>query len=391
MKMLAASTKRRQSAFQALYAGPSEPIHKVHATLTQVQALAAKLEARLAQAILRALKTQGATMDLDVISAALETGNIARVLQLLDLPAVLAPLSGISPAIQAGVYAGGTAVAAIILPPITGVKFVFNQLNPRLIDWLQSYSLGLVRQINDATKEGVRQFLLEGMRAGANPKEVARQVMGVVGLTDRQAQAVANYRAELEGFHLRTSADAYGLGNTVNRVNGTQVTLLDAEGASSDGINARRLRDFRYDGVLQRSMENTTPLSPEQIDRMVGAYEDKYLAYRARTIARTEAVRANNVGIQEAWRQAIENNVVSEDLVRKMWIVADDERTCEECGPIPDMNPEIGVRFGQPFLSPEGPVNLPPLHPNCRCTIFIQQYEPEQIKAAEDQGDDDED
>ena len=388
--LTAALKKRRQSSFQALRAARVQPISKAAATIGQVEALARRLENNLAQAILRALRQQGARMNLDAIASALETGNVAKVLQLLDLPAVLAPLSGISPAVQAGVYAGGAAIAATIVPQISGVNFVFNQLNPRLIDWLQSYTFGLVRQINDATKEGVRQFLLEGMRAGENPKEVARQVQGIVGLTERQAQAVSNYRAELEGFHLRTSADAYGLGNKVSRVNGTQVSLLDETGAATDGINARRLRDFRYDGVLQRSMDNTKALSPEQVDRMVGAYEDKYLAYRARTIARTEAMRTNNIGIQEAWRQAIEGNVVSEDLVRKLWLVAADERTCDECSPIPDMNPELGVRFGQPFLTPEGPVTLPPLHPNCRCTIFIQQYEPEQIAAAEAQGDDSE-
>ena len=112
---------------------------------------------------------------------------------------------------------------------------------------------------------------------------------------------------------------------------------------------------------------------------MVAAYERKYLRYRSQTIARTEALRATNFGVQDAWRQAIATGKATESLVRRQWVVAKDERLCEVCAPIPKLNGKRGVPFGQPFATPKGPVMMPPLHPGCRCSLYLKQYEPEQL------------
>ena len=346
----------------------------------RIEALAAKLETSLARVILAAFQAQKDGVSTKDLVAALESGDIGKVLRLLDLPSTLAAFEAVAPVVQSGTYAAGAAAAATISPRLTGTTFVFNQLNPRLLTLLQTYNLGLIRQINDTTKEGVRQYLIAGMAEGRNPKDVAREVKGVVGLTDRQAQAVKNYRKQLETFHERRSADTWGLGRKIDRVNQTQVFRPDADGTPLDGIDQRRLRDFRYDNQLRAAMQTGKPLSKAQIDKMVGAYERKYLAYRARTIARTEALRTTNIGVQDAWQQAIDKGTVSEALVRKRWIVARDERLCAVCGPIPKMNPKVGVPHSQPFKTPDGPTMLPPIHPNCRCTVSYRVYEPIQLK-----------
>ena len=349
-------------------------------TRSDIEFIAAGLEPRLAKAIFAALTAQAESLDLDAIAEALQAGDIGRVLAMLDLSGSVTALEGATPVLQSAVYAGGVAAATAINARVTGAQFVFNQLNPRLLTWLQTYNLGLIRQINQGTKDGIRQYLLTGMEDGKNPKAVAKEIKGIVGLTERQAQAVKNYRKELETFHLRRSAAGYGLGNKVDRVNGTQVLRTGPDGQPLDGINERRLRDYRFDGQLNRAMTNTKPLTPEQIDKMVAAYERKYRAYRARTIARTEAIRTTNIGVQDGWQQAIEKGTINENLTRKRWIVASDERLCETCGPIPSMNPKTGVKHGQAFQTPKGPQNLPPMHPNCRCTVFYRLYEPSQLK-----------
>lgn len=348
--------------------------------LTQIEALANKLEPGLYKAILLGLTTTAESIDLNMLIAALESGDVGKVLGLLALDKAAEAFAALQPAVQAGVYAAG-AYAASQIVQVSGASFTFGQLNPRLISWLQAYSLNLIQQINDQTREAVRSFLVQGMTAGKNPKDVAREVKTIIGLTEKQAKAVQNYRKELETFHLKRSANAYGLGNKVSRVNGTQVSILDEDGLNSDGINARRLRDFRFDGQLKTAMSTGKPLKPEQIDKMVAAYQRKFLAYRSRTIARTEALRTTNMGIQDGWRQAIEAGKVPEELVRKQFIVSRDERLCEVCSPVPSLNPKQGVKLGAPFNTPKGPVNLPPLHPNCRCTVFFRVYEPGQIKA----------
>jgi hypothetical protein len=346
-------------------------IAKAKATLDQVEALAASYEPSVAKALLKALQDQSDALDLDKLAAALASGNMGAVLDMLSLQ-----LGGVGDALQDVVWAGGGLAASNIA--VGGTVFHFHRLNPVLIDWLQNYTLGLIREIDTNTKAAIRNQLVEGMRLGKGPRAQARHIKSVVGLTDRQAKAVANFRKELEGFHNKRTAGAWNLGGKIDRVNNAQVFKPDAAGLPQDGIVARRLRDFRYDGQLLRAMQDKKPLTPEQIDKMVGAYGRKYRKYRAETIARTESMRALNIGVQEGWRQAVMEGKVVEDLIRRFWKVARDERLCEICSPVPSLNKK-GVKLGQPFTTPKGPTMLGPLHPDCRCHVFIRQMEPEQI------------
>lgn len=352
------------------------------ASMDEIEALAAKLEPKLAKAILEALQAQKGAVSLDAIAGALEKGDIGKVVALLDIVDLDSVMAGVEHELQGLVWAAGAATAAQAgtVANLAGTVFRFNQLNPRLVEFLQQYSLKLIRQIDDSTKEGIRAALMDGMLAGQNPRDQARKVRQVIGLTDRQGKAVLNFRKELESMHLRSSAGGYNLGGKISRApGGAQVYALDSEGAPKDGILERRLRDFRFDGQIQRAITSGKPLTEEQIDKMVDAYARKYLKHRSETIARTESMRATNIGVQDAWRQAIETGKVGEDLIRRKWIVGHDERLCEVCSAVPGMNPKVGVKFAEPFSTDKGPVMLPPLHPNCRCTVVIRQYEPAQL------------
>ncbi|CAB5220342.1 Phage head morphogenesis domain containing protein [uncultured Caudovirales phage] len=347
--------------------------------LTEIERLAKKIEPVLADAIMSYLQGMKDSIDLQALADALASGDVGKVIGLLAGADLNAAKAQVADSIQAAVWGGGAIAALGINQGVSGIHFAFDKLNPRLVTWLQTYSLNLIRQINDDTKEAIRDKLISGMTSGASPIAVAREVKGAIGLTTRQAQAVKNYRKELETFHLKTSAGGYGLGNKIDRVNGRQVFKPDDDGTPMDGIDVRRLRDFRYDGQLANAIKTGKPLKPEQIDKMVAAYERKYLRHRSETIARTEALRTTNFGVQDAWRQAIEGGKANESLVRRQWIVAKDERLCEVCAPVPGLNPKRGVKFDQPFATPKGPVMLPPVHPNCRCTVFLRQWEPEQL------------
>lgn len=347
----------------------------------KIEALAKSLEPDIAAAILKALNDQKEGVSLDAIAEALEQGNVQKVLDLLSIDEFKVAAGDFGHSLANAAWKGGALAATQIgeMQAIKEVRFGFEQLNPTLVNWLQTYQLGLIRQINDGTREGIRQALADNMIKGANPRDAARDVRQVIGLTNKQAQAVLNFRKELEGFH-QGAPSGYNLGAKIDRVNGAQVFKPDAEGLPKDGITERRLRDFRYDGQLKRAAETGKPLTQAQIDKMVDAYARKYLKYRSETIAISEATRATSVGVQDAWRQAIESGKVNEDLVRRSWLLADDERTCEICAAVPGMNPPRGVKFGEPFKTPIGPVMYGPLHPRCRCTVWIQQFEPSQLQ-----------
>jgi SPP1 gp7 family putative phage head morphogenesis protein len=80
-----------------------------------------------------------------------------------------------------------------------------------------------------------------------------------------------------------------------------------------------------------------------------------FSAERAMVIARTETIRASNQGSLASYTAA--------GVTEKEWTTAEDDRVSEDCeangaqGPIP---------IGEDFDSGD---DVPPAHPNCRCTI----------------------
>lgn len=263
--------------------------------------------------------------------------------------------------------------------------FQFDALNPKVTQFLDKYELDLIVEIDDKTREGIRHIVNQGLKNGANPRDTARDVRQIVGLTERQAAAVGAYRKQLQTFHEKKSASRMNLGGKVSRAaGGAQTFAVDGSGKPLDGIFDRRLRDFRYDKQLQAAMDSGKPLTPQQIDKMVEAYARKYRRYRSEMIARTESLRATNAGILASWQQAAQAGLVDEEAMRKTWLTAKDERTCPICLPMPALNrgaEGYGIHLNVQFNTGHGyGVQMPPLHPACRCTIFIR-YVPAALAA----------
>lgn len=349
---------------------------------SDIEALAEKLEPALARAVRDLIKDHVGSVDLGKLEEALRSGQSYQVLDIIgDVDPVKA--QAVRDALQNAVWAGGA--LAVQSPVLTEARFAFNRLNPHLITWLEGYSLNLIRDIGEGTRAAVRTTLVEGMRAGKNPIQQAREIKQSVGLTERQAKAVQNYRKELETFHLKRGAKSWGLGNERSTKGGITVHDVDPKtGKPRDGIEQRRLRDQRYDGKLKRAMETRKPLKPEEIDKMVSRYQERMIKARAQTIARTESLRATNVGVAETWRQAIADGKVDGNLVRKQWVLAKDERTCAECHGIAKAQPKRGIPLDALFQNPKGrgPLKFPPAHPSCRCTHFVRLWEAEQLAEA---------
>lgn len=263
--------------------------------------------------------------------------------------------------------------------------FQFDALNPKVTSFLDKYELDLIVEIDDKAREGIRHVVNQGLKNGANPRDTARDVRQIVGLTERQAAAVGAFRKQLQTFHEKKSASRMNLGGKVSRAaGGAQTFAVDGSGKPLDGIFDRRLRDFRYDKTLQAAMDTGKPLTPAQIDKMVEAYSRKYRRYRSEMIARTESLRATNAGILASWQQAAQAGLVDEEAMRKTWLTAKDERTCPICLPMPALNrgaEGYGIHINVQFNTGHGyGVQMPPLHPACRCTIFIR-YVPAALAA----------
>jgi hypothetical protein len=212
--------------------------------------------------------------------------------------------------------------------------------SPYVEQFGQRYAAEKITTITDAQRQAIQQILTDGTLAGTPPAVLARSIRDHIGLTPMQAAAVQNFRAKLET-------------------------------APGDALTYA-LRDRRYDRTITKAKERKEPLSRLQIEQMTDAYQRRMLAYRATTIARTEAVGAANNGHMasvEAWLLAN-----PEFTVAKTWIATEDEKTR------PDhvaLHHQVVIGIDTPFTAPSGEQLRWPHDPtgaakevvNCRCTV----------------------
>lgn len=207
-----------------------------------------------------------------------------------------------------------TEAARLTLPTITatlGTTLTFQPGLPEVQHAIDAYVGLQIRDISATTLRTVRTVLREGWNTGQSVQTIARDLRTVLGLTPRQAGTIDRLRTRLE--------DA---GQTA--------------------------------GQVQRAVDTATRVG---------------LRRRALVVGRTESQAATMMGAQMSMEQVVRSGIVQEDQVRKLWKTAEDEATCPRCAPIPALNPD-GVGIHEAFQTPEdGAVQLPPLHPNCRCDI----------------------
>ena len=265
-------------SFAETVIAPSSPID--HAA--RMIALLDGMEARVRRRFLRLVRDGSALADLEAIAALIEVGAIEEATLLLagDIG------SSLSTAIEQAYVAAGLSSAEVLRSQVDTL-FDFNQANARAVNDLQLTRLRLVREFNVEQVRATNVFLQDAFRRGLAPIEQARALKDSIGLTQYQARIIQNYRGNLERRSIRALQ--------------------------------RELRDRRFDSVVQRAIDTDIPLTTAQIDRMVKRYRERWLAFRAQTIAETETLRAASAADEELWRQAIEEGVLPAEALINTW------------------------------------------------------------------------
>ena len=263
----------------------------------------------------------------------LEANDVDGVLRLLfDSPAAAAAEIRVRNAYAAAVQAlRERAVRQLV------VRVVVPVADARLVALVRQWEDTAFRRVLADVRVGLREQVATELARGIGPRQVAvalKTQVGRVGLTAYDERIIASYRTALE------------------------------EGRFSDALQ-RALRDKRFDKSL------TGELSPAQIEKMVEAYRRKLVALRAETFARTSAMSAANDATTQSWRDAVAQGTVAYEDVKRYWVTAKDERLCPICEPIPSLNPD-GVGLDDAFETDNGPMQNPPAHPNCRCSVFLR-------------------
>ena len=121
-------------------------------------------------------------------------------------------------------------------------------------------------------------------------------------------------------------------------------------------LNEEMKNDLRAE--LERGILNgeSIPKLKERVDKIINKGEN-----RAEIIARTETIRASNQGHLVGYKQAGIKG-------KKVWVAKIDSKTCSVCK---ELNGQE-VDLDENFKFKGGEIFLPPLHPQCRCTIYFK-------------------
>lgn len=271
--------------------------------------------------------------DLNAIADLLEAGNVREATSTLERA-----LARYSDVVVSGIVLSGQNTAQAI-EELLRVFVSFDQTNTRAVRMMQQSRLRLVSALTQSQRDAVRESLVDGIRRGINPVQQAREVLRSVGLTAYQVRAVNNFRRLLES--------------------GSSLALR------------RELRDRRFDPTILRAIRGEA-LSDTQINRIVDAYARRQLAFRAETIARTEALRAVHQGNNLMYNQAIEEGLLDPTRLISTWITAEDENVRDSHDGMHGQERQFGI----PFMSDAGNELRYPGDENapgdetiqCRCT-----------------------
>jgi SPP1 gp7 family putative phage head morphogenesis protein len=218
--------------------------------------------------------------------------------------------SAVSDASQAEIRRQGWKGVKVEVEKIAGPKSVLPTLpiNPASADFVRQRSLSRAVQLSDDMKDTVRDILHDGFEAGTHPAAMVDEIKSTVGLTKGQ-------RA---------------------RVRAREKAMREA-GFKREEINAAR-----------------------------DEFSDQLRGMRAEAIARTETLDAQTQGLKDSWNQAKEEGLMPPGT-KKKWVATNDERTSDICDELDGQ--EVGV--DEQFDGPEGPLDGPPAHPNCRSTMVL--------------------
>lgn len=205
---------------------------------------------------------------------------------------------------------------------VAAVHGYFNAKDPHVLLWGARHAAEMVTHISEDQRRLLRNHVMNAHLSGIAPKQLAREIRNLIGLTPAWQTAVTNY----------------------------------------------------HRGLLDKGVDEK--FAAKQSAR----YHDRLVKARAKMIARTEVMRAENEGKLLGWQQAIDFGFLTPNG-KVRWKTAI-TNVCPIC--LPMDNAEIDFGPGNEFQvsDPRGKVwgvRTPPAHPHCRCTILYVPPSAEQM------------
>ena len=285
--------------------------------LPALSRVASRLEPALRRRFLEAIAAANGEVNLEELASALASGNMSQVEAAAKLDPLSNRLGGLLPYLKQA-FLIGAQVGHIVLTD-AGMQMSFDLINPHAVSWVERVGAARVTEIGEETRLAIRSYVEQAFTEGIPARDTARRLItdNLIGLHSRQLDAVENFRLRLEDVGELTDA---------------------------------------------------------QIDGRVARYAKAQLRLRANNIARTETMNASSDGQRALWSEAKNQGLLEPDRTRRRWIIADDERLCEDCeaydGTTATLDGEYTQKRGGTGRYPKS--KGPTLHPSCRCAEGLE-------------------
>jgi len=215
-------------------------------------------------------------------------------------------------------------------------------------------------QFSPAFRKATGPMIAEAyLRAFRAVEEGNVPVQLIYSLADEHADRVGKYFNE-------TSTDALiqGFNTYVNRQVPQRVAIervIDAY-----GLTPRQMSGFTSAAALSPMKMETA--APQTLKAKVKQYIAKSIADRLGVFKRQEAHNLDQQAQQVAWLWLVQNHRLPE-TAQKMWLTANDEKVCKQCGPMHRKKIAVTDKFRLPNGNE---LFTPGAHVNCRCEVRLQ-------------------
>ena len=253
---------------------------------TRSSALLLETEASLRAGFAVLVKSVLGQQSLDAVEDLILQGRTLDVLNAI-LPSVTAFADQVS---SGYVVAGADTAAAIAL--LTNSTTSFNQTNLTSTAFMADNRSRIISQFTQDQARATGRAVGDSIVNGDTARVQAAALRSSIGLTDRQVIAMQKFRTNLDNL-------------------------------SRDAL-ARALRDKGFDETVRRAIATNTPLTQTQINRMVESYRVRLLAFRAKVVAQSEALRVVNAGNLDMFRQAVDLGLIDGSSIQRRWKTAGD-------------------------------------------------------------------
>lgn len=292
----------------------------------QVLRLYNEFERKLRIQIEAVLSGAVADQTISEIIEAFQSGVVARVEAAVDFATIGAALgTEMGPILLEAMRRGGEQALRELPGELIGG---FNVTDPLAVNFIRTSAAQSVVQITQETEAALRLIIQRAYAQGLGSRAAAREIKSVIGLTRRQALSVSNFRRSL-----------------------IQAIETDAGPASV-------IADFK----LSRNVVTARNMRLANVDRLATRYQSRWIEHRSTLIARNEAVRAVSAGRRALWEQAVQAGAIDPVVMRKIWQVTPDARSCFICLPLHGQ----AVPLNEDFVSKDvGTLAGPPAHIAC--------------------------